>query len=265
MERTLRTPIKELILRFPEVGRILEEAGIGCVPCGVGTCLLSDIMEIHVLSAEEERKLLGRIAGALFPGRTVPLPERSRSAPSGPRRPGYSPPMKRLVDEHRRILRFVALIPSIVRTFDASSEEHRRRILRGVDFIRSYADRFHHAKEEEILFGYFDPNLDILKAMHEDHDKGRAHVKNLLGALERGDGGGVAAGLEGYAAVLAEHIRKEDEILYPWMDRSLSTRQVGEMFARFREVDRKFEETRRTHEEFLEEIEAELKNSEVAR
>jgi len=101
-----------------------------------------------------------------------------------------------------------------------------------VDFIRSYADRFHHAKEEDILFACFDPGLDILKAMHEDHDRGRAHVRGVVEALEQGDREGVAAHLAGYAGVLSEHIKKEDEILYPWMDRNLSVRQVGELFAR---------------------------------
>lgn len=255
MERFLRTPIKELIGRFPEVGRILDEAGIGCVPCSVGTCLLSDIVEIHNLSGDEERELLGRIAAVLFPGQVVPLPETKRSRPAGPRQIAYSPPVKRLVDEHKRIMRFVALIPEIARTFDAASEEHRQLIMGGVDFIRSYADRFHHAKEEEILFGYFDPNLDILKVMHEDHRKGRGHVKELLEALDRRDREGVVANLSGYAAVLTEHIKKEDEILYPWMDRNLSTRQVGEMFAKFQEVDRKFEEASRKYEEFVYDIE----------
>jgi hemerythrin-like domain-containing protein len=255
MEQSLRTPIKELIERFPDVGRILDAHGIGCVPCSVGTCLLSDIVEIHNLSEEEERKLLRRIAAVLFPGQAVPLPETKRSRPAGPRKISYSPPVKRLVEEHKIIMRFVTLIPLIARAFDPASEEHRRLIIEGVDFIRSYADRFHHAKEEDILFGYFDPNLDIIKVMHEDHRKGREHVKCLVDALDRRDKEGVVANLAGYATVLTEHIKKEDELLYPWMDRNLSTRQVGEMFAKFQELDRKFEEAIRKYEEFVDDIE----------
>jgi len=38
--------------------------------------------------------------------------------------------------------------------------------LDGVDFIRSYADKYHHAREEEILFKYFDEDMAILKVMH---------------------------------------------------------------------------------------------------
>jgi hemerythrin-like domain-containing protein len=163
--------------------------------------------------------------------------------------------MKRLVDEHKLIKRFIALVPELARNLDVSSEEGRKRILDGADFIRSYADRYHHAKEEDILFACFDPELDVLKAMHEDHRRGRAHVKGLLDALERGDVAGVAGNLHGYAGVLTEHIRKEDEILYPWMDRNLSTRQVGEMYAKFLEVDERFREERERWESYVEKLE----------
>lgn len=40
--------------------------------------------------------------------------------------------------------------------------------------------------------------------------------------------------------LLAGHIQREDTILYPWMDRSLSTRQVGELYSAYIEVERRF-------------------------
>lgn len=255
MENYLKTPIKETIDRFPPVGAILEEFGIGCVPCSAGTCLLSDVVEIHNLSPDDEEALLSRIAAVVAPDRRVSLPERKTSRAATPRAISYSPPMKRLVDEHTRIKRFIALIPGIVEGLDVESEEDRGRILRGVDFIRNYADRYHHAKEEDILFGYFPPELDILRTMHEDHRRGRARVQGIVDALERRDGAGVAANLHGYAGILTEHIKKEDEILYPWMDRNLSIRQVGELYAMFREVDERFAEAREKYESFVEELE----------
>ena len=266
METILRTPIKELIGKYPKVGAILDESGIGCVPCSVGTCLLSDIVEIHNLSPEDEAGLMGRIAGVVAPGRAVRLPERKRAAAKQGKL-SYSPPMKLLVEEHVLIKRFLALVPGIVATTDVSSERDRRRILDGVDFIRSYADRFHHAKEEDILFERFEQGLDILKVMHEDHRRGRACVRELVEALERRDGEGVAASLRRYSEILSEHIRKEDEILYPWMDRNLSTRQVGELFARFREVDAGFGEDRKKYEFFVSNLEETLqaRSAEVAR
>lgn len=251
MEKSLRTPIKEIIAVHPAVGDILEEYGIGCVPCSVGTCLLADIVEIHNLSPKEEGELMARIAAVVFPGQPVALPPPRQDRAAGPRVIAYSPPMKALVGEHATIKRFLALVPAIVERFDPASEADRRRMLDGVDFIRSYADRFHHAKEEDILFACFDPGLDILKAMHEDHERGRAHVRGVVEALERRDREGVAAHLAGYAGVLSEHIKKEDEILYPWMDRNLSVRQVGELFSRFLAVDERFSEERKKYESFV--------------
>jgi hemerythrin-like domain-containing protein len=163
--------------------------------------------------------------------------------------------MRMLVEEHRRILRFVALIPALTADIDVETGKGRGRILDAVDFIRSYADRFHHAKEEDLLFACFDEGLAILKAMHEDHRRGRACVQGVLDAVARRDAGGVARNLAEYREILTEHIRKEDEILYPWMDRNLTTRQVGELYARFREVDETFLEAGERYEAFVRSLE----------
>jgi hemerythrin-like domain-containing protein len=263
MERFLQSPIKELIERFPELGRILEDYAIGCVPCSVGTCLLRDIVEIHNLCPADEEELMGRIAGIVAPGQAVVIPRMGRNRTAGPRKVSYSPPMKMLVEEHRRILRFVALIPAFAAELDLDSGEGRGRILDAVDFIRSYADRFHHAKEEELLFACFDEELDILKAMHEDHRRGRACVQGVLDALGRRDAEGVSRNLAEYGEILSEHIRKEDEILYPWMDRNLTTRQVGELYARFREVDETFLEAGERYEAFVTDLEEKYLNTGV--
>ncbi|HZW37380.1 MAG: hemerythrin domain-containing protein [Deltaproteobacteria bacterium] len=255
METFLKTPIKEVIGRYPPVGAILEEFGIGCVPCSVGTCLLSDVVEIHNLSPADEDDLMVRIASIVSPGQAVRRPDAGKDRTAKPRKLAYSPPMKRLVEEHRLILRFIAMVPEIAEGVDLESGRGREEILTAVDFIRCYADRFHHAKEEDILFACFDPGLDILKAMHEDHRQGRACVQGVLDALERGDTEGVVENLHAYGGILAGHIKKEDEILYPWMDRNLSTHQVGEIFARFREVDGRFREAQESYESYVEMLE----------
>ncbi len=263
MERFLESPIKELIARFPALGTILEEYAIGCVPCSVGTCLLRDIVGIHNLSPGDEEELMGRIAAVVAPGQAVAIPRSGRDRTAGPRKVSYSPPMKMLVEEHRRILRFVALIPALTAGLDVESAEGRGRILDAVDFIRSYADRFHHAKEEDILFACFDEGLEILKAMHEDHRRGRACVQAVLDAVERRDAEGVSGNLAEYGEILTEHIGKEDEILYPWMDRNLTTRQVGELYARFREVDEGFLEAGERYEAFIAGLEAQYLDAKV--
>jgi len=237
MESYLNTPIKEVITKFTQVGQILEEYQIGCVPCSVGTCLLKDIIEIHNLSEEDERALMARIAKVIYPDRKIDVPRISRKTGSRTKELKYSPPMKKLVEEHVLIKRWIALIPQVLEDLDLESSEDRQLVLEGVDFIRSYADKFHHAKEEDILFKYFDEKLDIVKTMLDDHTTARGHAKAVSEAVEKKDKEKIVKHLGAYGELLTEHIKKEDEILYPWMDRGLSVKQVGELFSRFYEAD----------------------------
>jgi len=259
MEEYLNKGIKEIITRFPEVADILDEYNIGCVSCGVGTCLLKDIVEIHNLPVEDEQALMARIAKVIYPDREIKIPQITRKPQAGTREIKYSPPMKKLVDEHVLIMRLVALIPGIVKSMEMESEEGRQLIYNSVDFIRSYADKYHHAKEEDILFKCFDENLDILKAMHEDHEKARGHVKAVLKALDKRDKKAVGEHLSTYGELLTKHIKKEDEILYPWMDRNLSITQIGELFSKFSNIDEQFGDAPEKYEEFIGKLEEKFK------
>ncbi len=77
------------------------------------------------------------------------------------------------------------MIPEVIRALDLESEEGVALIHKGIDMIRSYADRYHHAKEEEILFSCFDENSDILKVMRQDHTTARSHVAALVIGVEQ--------------------------------------------------------------------------------
>jgi len=241
MEKYLNKGIKALISEFPKVADILNEYNIGCVPCNVGSCLLKDIVQIHNLSPEDKEELMAKIAKVIYPGRKIKIPKIEKKAQPKSKEIKYSPPIKKLVDEHALIKKWLVLIPEVIEKLDIETKEGRDLIIDGVDFIRSYADKFHHAKEEDILFKYFDENLDIIKAMHEDHETGRGHVKAIIEALERKDKKSVIEHLNGYKELLTEHIKKEDEILYPWMDREFSMQQVGELFAKFNEAEEKMD------------------------
>jgi hypothetical protein len=49
--------IKDVIETHPRIGEILEKYEIGCVTCGVGICLLKDVVSIHALGDEIEKKI----------------------------------------------------------------------------------------------------------------------------------------------------------------------------------------------------------------
>lgn len=53
--------INDVIKEHPTIGEILERHEIGCVTCGVGICLLKDVVSIHALGDEIEQQLENEI------------------------------------------------------------------------------------------------------------------------------------------------------------------------------------------------------------
>ncbi len=262
MNAYLEKGIKEVIIEFPEIEAILKEYDIGCGPCTVGTCLLKDIVAIHNLPKDQEKELMARIANTMDPNQETQAPKVRKSTGATPREIKYSPPIKKLVDEHVLIKRLIALIPKIVNNLDVENIDSRQLVLDGIEMIRSYADRFHHAKEEDILFKYFDENLDIIKVMFEDHIQGRGYVKAVLDALDRREVAIVYENMMAYRELLTEHIKKEDEILYPWMDKQLSTTQVGELHKQFEDAEKELGISPEKYEKFITKLEEKFKTKE---
>lgn len=229
--------IKDIIAEFPEVGNVLEEYGIGCGPCTVGICRLNDILDIHTMEPEKEKELMMRIEAVIYPERGLATPATTNITRQAQTPLIYSPPMQKLVDEHVVIKRWLALIPTVVDTLDLQANEGVEIVENGIDLIRTYADRLHHAKEEDILFKYFDDTAEIFQVIYEDHKKARNHVKEMLAALEKRDEPSLAYHLTEYKDLLAEHIKKEDEILFPWLDRKLNKTKVVELSDRFDKED----------------------------
>lgn len=137
-----------------------------------------------------------------------------------------------MVEEHRLILRMIALVEHNTALMEAGKFRDWQFFLDAVDFIRNYADRFHHAKEEDVLFVALVSNgmpekQSPIEAMHIEHEQGRALVRTLEQAAQQALAGVpgqiplIAAGAKGYAALLRGHIDKEDNILYPLAERVL--------------------------------------------
>ncbi|QEM68700.1 cation-binding protein [Geobacter sp. FeAm09] len=147
-----------------------------------------------------------------------------------------------LVNEHRLILRMVALLERNARRTAAGAYDEWQFYLDGTDFIRTYADRFHHAKEEDVLFAALLENgmpreHSPVAAMLLEHDQGRRHVGAMEAAAKEaaaGNGGCAALVAEhalAYAELLRAHIAKEDGILYPLAERLIPARLKSSLIA----------------------------------
>ena len=132
-------------------------------------------------------------------------------------------PIGPLMVEHRWIERVIADLQGRLDEQSSRGRIDPPFVDRLVDFLRTYADRCHHGKEEDILFRdlsgrKLDSALDeIMHQLTEEHDWARATTKQLVAAnasLAAGDQaalGDVRRLLGDLASFYPEHIRKEDK------------------------------------------------------
>lgn len=252
--------IKDIITEFPKVGEVLDEYGIGCGPCSVGICALKDILDIHKMAPELELELMARIEAVIYPERGVHAETPVKIDSSAGTQHVFSAPMQILVNEHVTIKRWLALIPAVIEDVDLTTDQGVQIIMDGIDLIRSFADRRHHAKEEDILFTYFDDSEKIFQVIYEDHRIARSHVTEMLTALENRDVPALSEHLSAYRLLLAEHIKKEDEILFPWLDQKLTGGQVAELAEKFEFEDKKLGIDVKKYEAFLNWLESRIGN-----
>ncbi len=57
--------INKTIEQHPVIGEILEKHDIACVTCGVGICLVKDVVSIHALGDEIEARIEQEITNYL--------------------------------------------------------------------------------------------------------------------------------------------------------------------------------------------------------
>ncbi|MHB1397097.1 MAG: hemerythrin domain-containing protein [Trichloromonadaceae bacterium] len=153
-----------------------------------------------------------------------------------------------MVEEHKLILRMIGLVERNSVLMEAGKFRDWQFYLDAVDFIRNFADRFHHAKEEDVLFAALVANgmpaqNSPVAAMLMAHDQGRAFVRAMEEAAQKaldGEAGQVpviAENARGYAALLRDHIDKEDSILYPLAERVLPEEPRPAMVAAYAKAE----------------------------
>lgn len=117
-----------------------------------------------------------------------------------------------------------------------------------LDFFKGFVDRCHHTKEELHLFPLLEKHgqprdTGPLAVMFEEHALGRIYLKTAAKALTLVDKGDqisiddVAGNLGAYVDLLRAHIAKENNILFPMVDRLLSPAEQAALTAAFAKVE----------------------------
>ena len=151
---------------------------------------------------------------------------------------------KILTEEHKNILKVIENMENEVNILEKGKEINKKFFEKAIDFIRNYADKFHHAKEENILFKEFDKaaeegcaHCNPTKQMLSEHDEGRKFVKGIEQGVKENNKNKVIENARGYCMLLKEHIYKEDNILYPMADEALNENTKKSMLQKFNKIN----------------------------
>jgi hemerythrin-like domain-containing protein len=152
--------------------------------------------------------------------------------------------------EHRLIERMVVVIRQRLAVVRERGEIDPLFADAAADFIRTYADRTHHGKEEDILFRELEKRAlapDHRRMMDElksDHAWGRTMTRGVVEATARyrnGDRNALSDITEHLQALLElypEHIRKEDKVFFPAARAYFTSDEDQAMLAAFWNFDR---------------------------
>ncbi len=160
-------------------------------------------------------------------------------------------PIGPLMHEHRLIERMIAVIGRRKDIIARDRKVDPVFIDTAVDFIRTYADRTHHGKEEDILFRDLakkNMSVDHTRIMQELLDE-HVFARKMTGELVAAKEAWVAGNSESIAVIVDRistlidfypvHIRKEDkEFFFPILE-YFSINEQDTMLAEFYEFDQR--------------------------
>ena len=153
---------------------------------------------------------------------------------------------KKLRDEHQLIIKYINLLTRYLTTISEDEQREDLFVKLGdfVDFIKNYADTYHHAKEENILFKFMEEpgvltHCNPLPVMLNDHENGRQFVRELTVAIVNNDQVKAQLSAQAWASLLTEHIYKEDNVLYVMAEEGLNDEQKRKIEIEYSEIEKK--------------------------
>ncbi len=157
-------------------------------------------------------------------------------------------PTAELKEEHEAIKLMLKIIESACQRLDGGTRVDAADLEGMLEFIRVFADKCHHHKEEGLLFPAMEKagiprEHGPIGVMLSEHDLGRGFVKGFAEGIEKyktGDPNAakqIAQNARGYIELLSQHIYKEDNVLYPMADARLGEHDQEELHKEFARVE----------------------------
>ncbi len=158
--------------------------------------------------------------------------------------------MKILYDEHTVIINAIDVARNAASLIGKDDAEYEKTIRDLIYFFRTYADEFHHHKEEVILFPEMSKQNElladgVLKEMLENHEDFREMVRSIEQRLNEKQFHEAQKLLDRYTNALLDHIAAENEELFPMTDSLMSETELQSIYFRFKDCDRELGEQKK--------------------
>jgi hemerythrin-like domain-containing protein len=156
-----------------------------------------------------------------------------------------------LMIEHRLIEKMLNLATKELDNIKNGNKANSSLINIIIDFIKTYADRTHHGKEEDILFkelmdkDLIEADQNMMEELIREHIEARKAVGDLYLANKQYDNGDTSKAKVIYEKLFfltqfyPVHIKKEDNVFFPETEKYFSADEQEKMLNEFWVFDRK--------------------------
>lgn len=151
-----------------------------------------------------------------------------------------------LFDEHVSIMQGLQIMEEIGMRLHKHGKADYVDIIDLTDFLKEFADKCHHGKEEDFLIpairrsGIFTDEGPLGRILAE-HDQGREYISEMHDSIigSRVSSERFLKASRAYVELLREHIRKENTLLFPLVDSRFSDTEQHELYNEFRQFEEK--------------------------
>jgi len=143
--------------------------------------------------------------------------------------------------EHDAILFVLQILDKMI-----TSDKNKETLLKYYDevvyFLKVFADKCHHGKEENYLFnklvskGVPDEGGSV-GVMLREHAQGRDLIVRMSLSINEGNIGGFHHAARQYRDLLKIHIEKENNVLFPMADNVISEQEQDTLFEQFEQFE----------------------------
>lgn len=158
-------------------------------------------------------------------------------------------PTETLEEEHHYIQKVVGAMAVLAERFESGQDVETETVQTIVEFMRTFADKCHHGKEETHLFTLLERKgvpirgcpIGILTA---EHQRGRTLVSALASAVDTYAKNGESArksliqALKSLTELYPGHIWKEDYLLFPMTNKILNSEEQKDLQQKFEMVEK---------------------------